>query len=197
MSDTLDNPELRSLYAQYLYRHGRKQNRGRAFTRDSEKRKTYSAEWAFQSVTTLREFENIEEARKYAKKITRSATWKKLLGQRQTVQDMTVRTKQKNGRGYSGWAQGNTIVLDSKIGMNEYVLIHELTHCLGNWHHGRSFRRDLLKLVSRFIGTYAAKTLKAEFKKRKLQFGEERKPLSFDKWLAARQRALNAQNNFI
>ena len=62
-------------------------------------------------------------------------------------------------------------------------------------HHGRSFRRDLVKLVSRFMGRPQAAALKQAFKAHKLPYGEARKPLTFEQWKAARDRMVNARES--
>lgn len=184
-------------YNEYLRKHAKKQNKG-ARGQDSERGKCYSAEWAFQSKCSgqIPKFKDIKEAQKYAKKIYKSKTWQKIWSE-SINGDVTrifnaspeVNAKLKSsGRGTAGWSNGRSVTLDTKVGLDAYTLIHELTHCLGNMHHGRSFRKDLLSLVSRFLGRDCAKALKEEFKKRKLACGEARKPQTFDQWNAARVR---------
>ena len=179
-------------YQTYLLKHSRKQNKG-AVGNDTEKTKTYTAEWRFEQQlrNKIKDFGNIVEAQKYATKVVKSKTWRKLLDEKdRSLSTVNVVAKKRStGRNTAGWARGNTVTLDMMCGLDEYTLLHEMAHCLGNWHHGRSFRRDLLKLVSRFMGSDAAKTLKASFKESKLPCGEPRKPLSFDAWQAARARA--------
>ena len=67
-------------YKTYLLKHKAKQNRGAKGSRDSERAKTYSAEFAFQRKCDdlIPEFRNIKEAQKFAKKIYKSKTWHKL-----------------------------------------------------------------------------------------------------------------------
>jgi hypothetical protein len=72
-----------------------------------------------------------------------------------------------------------------------------MAHCLGHMHHGRSFRRDLLKLVSRFMGRPQANALKNAFKAHKLPCGDARKPLTFEQWKAARDRMVNARKKML
>jgi hypothetical protein len=182
-------------YQTYLLRHERNQNKGKSGN-DTEKTKTYKAEWKFQAKVDILEFDNISEAQKFANKVCKSKTWAKLCAENSigNTKIVSVMSKQKNtGRGTAGWAQGNKIILDQICGLDVYTLLHEMAHCAGNWHHGRSFRKDLLKLVSRFMSRHHADMLKAEFKASKLKCGEARKPLSFDKWKAARARVEHAQ----
>lgn len=191
-----------TLYNLYLLKHKAKQNKGE-MGKDSERLKTYRAEWAFTSVNGSGiEFDNIEQVQKYVNKVTQSKTYGKLwleayesrkgkdYGAILRGNKISVASKKRNGAGYAGMAyvRENHIVLDTKTGMNEYTVLHELAHCLGHMHHGRSFRKDLLKLVSRFIGVDASKKLKEEFKKAKLPCGEPRKPLSFDQWVTAKNK---------
>lgn len=183
-------------YKTYLLKHEKKQNRGAKRTQDSERLKTYRAEWAFLSQFNAPEFKDLAEAQKYAKKIYKSKTWQKLWSEginkdvtRMFASNPGIVAKQRSsGRGTAGHTNGYTVTLDTKVGLNVYTLLHELSHCLGHMHHGRSFRQCLLKLVSRFMGREAASILKAEFKKAKLACGEPRKPLTFEQWKAARDR---------
>ena len=185
---------LKMLYAQYKRDHSERQNRGAAGRRDSEKGKTYKAEFAFQRRYKVRKFATIEEAQKRAKQIYKSKKWQKVWKlESRTTRDLmkqpAVVLKERNtGRGTAGWTDGWAVILDKKAGLDEYTLLHELAHCLGHMHHGRSFRRALLELVGAFIGADAKKILKEEFKKRKLACGAARKPLTYTQWKAARER---------
>ena len=174
-------------YKTYLLKHKKKQNRGANRSQDSERLKTYRAEWAFLSQYDAPEFKDLAEAQKFAKKIYKSKTWSKLW-QESVNGDVTrifasspaiIAKQRSSGRGTAGHTNGHTVTLDMKVGLNVYTLLHELSH---------SFRQCLLKMVSRFMGREAASLLKAEFKKAKLACGEPRKPLTFEQWKAARDR---------
>jgi hypothetical protein len=78
--------------------------------------------------------------------------------------------------------------------MHKYILLHELAHCLGHMHHGRSFRQCVLELVGTFMGTAEKKLLKAQFKKHKLACGEAKKPMAFEQWNASRLRMEKLRN---
>jgi putative metallohydrolase (TIGR04338 family) len=181
-------------YQTYLIKHERKQNKGANYTRDSERLKTYRAEWAFGSANGQgKEFSKIQEVQKFVEKVCKSKTWAKLWDENDRWEKwakvVPVKMKQTgHGRRTAAFTNGYSITVDPLCGMNEYTILHELTHCLGHMHHGRSFRRDMLKLVSRFMGRDAATALKGEFKKAKLPCGEPRKPLSYEQWMAARTR---------
>ena len=176
-------------YLDYLQKQKMSQNKG-TYGKDSEKTKTYKCEWAFQREYQVKEFDTVRQAQKRCDQITKSALWAKLRDEKdRNIYPISVNPKQRNtGRNTAGWARGNTITLDLICCLDEYTLIHEMAHCLGNWHHGRQFRRDLLKLVSRFMGAEPAKILKSKFKEKKLACGEQRKPLAFEKWIEAKER---------
>ena len=191
---------LKMLYAEYKRKHSHKQNRGAAGRVDSEKSKTYQAEFAFQRRYKVKEFKNLKEAQKRAKQIYATKKWQKvwkLEGRtdRNLMKQPAVVLKERNtGRGNAGWTDGWSVVLDSKAGLDEYTLLHELAHCLGHMHHGRSFRRALLELVGAFIGADAKKILKEEFTKRKLKCGVARQPLTYTQWKAARKKMEKIRN---
>lgn len=190
-------------YNEYLLNHAKKQNKGSG-TKDSERQKCYSAEWAFQAKCgpLIPKFKDIGEAQKFAKKIYKSKTWQKIWSEKcnddvlaiLNSNPAVVAKQRSSGRGTAGWSNGHSVTLDTRVGLDAYTLIHELTHCLRNMHHGRSFRKDLLVLVSRFLGREAAKVLKEEFKSRKLAFGEARKPMTFEQWQTARLRMQKVRN---
>ena len=180
-------------YATYLLKHEQKQNRGEK-CKDSERLKTYRAEWMFQRQIQDVEFADLKEAQKFAKKIYKSKTWQKLW--KESVENNVAKlfdsnpqvvAMSKRNKKLSGFTNGRTVTL-SESGLNRYTLLHELTHCLGHMHHGRSFRQALLKMVGVFMGAEEKKILKNEFKRKGLACGNARKPLSYDKWIAARDR---------
>ena len=196
-------------YNEYLREHQNKQNKGER-GRDSERLKTYRAEWAFHETNGYGiEFESIEQVQKYINKVTKSKTyiklWQEAYESRKNKDfgaifrgtQVSVSAKQRNGAGNAGLAyvEENRIVLDTKTGMNEYTVLHELAHCVGHPHHGRSFRKAVVRLTSRFMGTAAATALKKEFKQRKLPYGDARKPKTFDQWVAAKARMVNITEN--
>lgn len=181
-------------YQEYLLKHREKQNKG-AYGRDSEQSKTYQAEFAFQKkYGKIKNFKTVEEAQKRAKQIYATKKWQKVWNLEfdrgvSKKYNPTIALKERNtGRGFAGWTDGHLVTLDSIAGLDEYTLLHELTHCLGHMHHGRSFRRALLELVGAFIGADAKKMLKKEFTERKLKCGEASKPMTFEKWLESKKR---------
>ena len=188
-------------YNEYLRNHAKKQNKG-SRGKDSERQKTYEAEWRYQANHgSGREFTDINEVQKYVDKITKSKTYSKLVAEGSNIERLftnnrvKVATKYRNtGRGTAGRATQGHITLDTKVGMNEYTVLHELAHCVGHWHLGRSFRNCLLKLVSRFMSAADAQFLKEEFKAGKLSVGNARKPMTFDQWIASKNRMEKMRN---
>lgn len=201
------NDEFLSGYKAYLKKQKASQNKGSFGTKDSERSKCYEAEWAMQrqsgtAFKPIPQFKDIKEAQKFAKKIYKSKTWQKLWSQ-SIDGDVTrifastpkvIQKARSSGRGTAGHTNGYTVTLDSYCGFDAYTLIHELTHCLGYMHHGRSFRKTLLQMVGTFLGSDCKKALKAEFKKRKLAFGEARKPMGLEQWKASKARMENLRN---
>ena len=190
-------------YKEYLRKFKHKQNRGAGGRVDSEKSKTYAAEHAFMRKVKIKQFKSLKEAQKRAKQIYATKKWQKVWQLERDTDRVTstlrrqpaVVLKERNtGRGTAGWTDGRTVTLDSHAGLDEYTLLHELTHCLGHMHHGRSFRRALLELVGGFMGIESKKILKAEFKKRKLSFSDARKPMEFEQWRASVQRMEKMRN---
>lgn len=187
-------------YQTYLLLHARRQNKG-AIGIDSEMKKTYRAEWAFVEKFEVPKFASIEEAQRFAKRIYKSKTWINLwtksvesdvglvLNPQPKVVQMNTRCK-KN----AGITDGRTVSLSLDTGLDKYTLLHELAHCLGHMHHGRSFRQCLLTLVGTFMGSEAKKLLTAEFKERKLAFGNARRPLSKEKWIESKKRMEKIRN---
>tara|TARA_R110000803_G_scaffold40261_6_gene86788 strand:+ start:1130 stop:1828 length:699 start_codon:yes stop_codon:yes gene_type:complete len=181
-------------YNQYLGNHINKQNKG-VRGQDSERQKTYRAEWTFQSKITNPEFASIEDAQKFAKKMYKSKTWVKLWGKaiesdvgRLFAAQPKVAAMSNRNKTQSGYTNGFTVTLDLVTGLNKYTLLHELAHCLGHMHHGRSFRQCLLSLVGTFMGANEKKILKEEFKKAKLKCGDARKPQTFEVWMESKKR---------
>jgi len=201
MFDRPYHGSIEDQYNDYLRNHAKKQNKG-ARGKDSERQKTYEAEWRYQAnFGSGREFTDINEVQKYVDTITRSKTYSKLVAEGSNIERLftnnrvKVATKYRNtGRGTAGQATQGHITLDTKVGMNQYTVLHELAHCIGHWHHGRSFRQCLLKLVSRFMSAADAQFLKEEFKAGGLSVGNARKPMTFDQWVASKARMEKMRN---
>ena len=181
---------LKLKYRKYLGEFHQRQNRGAKYTRDTEKRKTYRAEWAYaKNMGGKDKFASIEEAEKFAKRIYKSKTWNKLweenfrcwqtadVGSRKPM----IVAAQRDSKRLGGYTDGQRVTL-YKSGLDKYTLLHELAHCLGHMHHGRSFRKTVLALVGTFLGADHKKELKRCFKEQGLKYGDARKPKTFEQW---------------
>ena len=180
---------LKLKYRKYLGEFHLRQNRGAKYTRDTEKRKTYRAEWAYTRNMGEVTFASIEEAEKFAKRIYKSKTWNKIWEENfRSWQTENVGTRtpmivaaQRDSKRLGGYTDGQRVTL-YKNGLCKYTLLHELAHCLGHMHHGRSFRKTVLALVGTFLGADHKKELKRCFKEQGLKYGDARKPKTFEQW---------------
>ena len=169
-------------YETYWLKKLRPHRTGKVASIDSEKQRVYNAEWAFQKKVDIKQFKDIREAEKRMKQITSSKLWSDLNG-RATSLEHTGRMKR-----YAGMAYWTGKIKLANSGLDEYTLLHELAHQTPNaMHHGVQFRINLVRLVSRFMGTEAAKELKASFKKKKLKMSIS-KPRSPESWYKSYKR---------
>ena len=157
--------------------------------RDSEKTKTYNAEWKLESehpdlIGPLNEFKDVE---KFVKQVTASKTWEKVSRYHGKVR--VVQSRNMGSRAaYMGKSHGSWIEISPAFDFNKYIVLHELAHSAGHSHHHVTFRQTLLKLVSRFLGRETAAILKANFKEQGLRVTPA-KPKDPESWLRAAQRA--------
>ena len=157
--------------------------------RDSEKTKTYNAEWKLENehpelIGPLNEFKDVE---KFVKQVCESKTWKKLScyhGKVRVVQSRNMGSR----AAYMGRSHGSWIEISPAFDFNKYIVLHELAHSAGHSHHHVTFRQTLLKLVSRFLGRETATILKANFKEQGLRVTPS-KPKGPVAWLEFSRRA--------
>lgn len=173
---------------------------GKTARSDSQRNKTYQAEWKFwdmlpqrENLKQIRNFNDIEEAQKRCAQIEESATWKKVARCR-----FPIRIREKKTRGNSGnlgFARSDNLIALRKGGGNEYVLLHEMAHCAGFRHHDAGFRYTLLKLVSAFIGKEQAKMLKHCFKDKGLKttMPKAKEAKTPEQWLVMHRRMEKAR----
>ena len=148
-------------------------------SRDSAKSKVYSAEFKYERTYGYgKKFKNLKEAQKYCDKVLASKTWKKI----STAGVKNIALAEMSGSRTMGRAWSHNIDLNRISGLNQYVLLHEMAHSAGNMHHDVRFRINLLKLVSRFIGSEQAAYLKACFKEKKLKVTESSNIKSPEVW---------------
>ena len=203
-----DNEEIQKSL-DYLNRKHMLINTGRKhgkYSRDSDRSKVYNAEFKYERTYGMGlQFANIAMAQKYCDKILASATWKKMskgrVSENLAITLGTMRGSRIAGRAWGPSYWGHHIELnttrgldDLPIGLNQYVLFHELAHCVGNMHHDTEFRIDLLKLVSRFIGKEQATYLKKCFKEKKLKLSINRKVMAPEQWRKMSQRISKARS---
>lgn len=156
---------------------------GRKSLTDSEKSKVYESEFKFESQVEIKKFKTLEDANKRLKQITSSKLWSDLEGK-----SVYLTSNARLGRRTAGRASSNGNIELAFNALNEYVLIHELAHQTPrSMHHGVQFRINLLKLVSRFMGTESAKILKKEFRARKLRVSHS-KPQKPETWIKSYRR---------
>lgn len=199
-----DNEEIQK-YLDYLNKKQTLINTGRKhghYSRDSDRSKVYKAEFKYERTYGRGlEFANIAMAQKYCDKILASATWKKMSKGR-VSENLAISLGTMRGSRIAGRAWGHHIELnttrgldDLPIGLNQYVLLHELAHSVGNMHHDTEFRIDLLKLVSRFIGKEQATYLKKCFKEKKLKLSINKKVMAPEQWRKMSQRMSKARSS--
>jgi len=176
-----------SVIQKYLdYRMDRKMTirRGRSAFKDSMQSRVYEAEAQFHyNAGYGHKYKNITECEKYVKQVTKSKLWASLCGGDRKV----ITVSNSSMRRYAGIAYGSHIKL-APSGYNQYTILHELAHCCGNMHHDISFRQDLLKLVSRFMGREQAKVLKKAFKTHGLKLSMKQSVKEPQVWLRQYER---------
>ena len=163
-------------------------------TRDSQRQKTYNAEWDFeQNFPHVRERMEFKDCEKFVKRVLKSKLWEQFANDDMDMRRVRKAYKKVNlyefkSRSWAGLCYGNMIKLDSQSGTNKYVILHELAHAAGFNRHDYRFRWALLKLVSRFLGQAEAKGLKESFRKYKLKYTRPviKEPVA---WLKAVERA--------
>lgn len=176
--------ELAEKYADYYERKTRLKNSGRVAFKDSTMSKFYSAERRFENkYGSGIPFYHIDDAQEYANRVCKSKLWKEITKDR-GHKNVTIKSKKRvSNAATAGVSYGHLIQLDPTCGMSEYVLLHELAHSAGYMHHDISYRKILLKLVSRFMGIESAKRLKDEIKKAGLKMIVKSTIKSPDDWL--------------
>ena len=197
------NNDLANKYANYFHKKSRAIRTGRlqASGVDSGRSKVYSAEFAVQrkypdSSQNMTE----KEATRYFKRIIKSKTYQNLCGSNGRTSPTLRFMKASSSPRVAGTAGWNGVVsLRPHCGTNKYTILHELAHTAGNMHHDVGFRVDLVKLVSRFLGTDMAKDLKKEFRSRKLKMSVSQNIMSPLKWLEGYKRmaAMRDRNHLI
>ena len=177
-----DNSTIQK-YLDYRMKRTMAVRRGRTAFKDSMQSRVYEAEsqYSYHMGYGVK-FKTIEECEKYVNQVTKSKLWAELCSD-MLVDRSVITVGSMGSRRWAGMAYGSHINL-SVSGYNQYTILHELAHCCGNMHHDISFRRDLLKLVSRFLGRENAKCLKNAFKTHGLKLTMKRTVKEPLEWFA-------------
>lgn len=173
---------LRQKYDEYILRVQRKHqyNMGSSRCVDSDKTKTYRAEWALRGQHPLPQLSK-EDTIKFVDRVLKSKCWRDInVSGRAHIQiewmkDMGWRTST------GGISYGSLIKLAPSP--DKYTILHELVHSAGYMNHGLYFRLNLVKAHSRFLGRDVAKRLKKNFREQGLRMNKPRPALSYEQWL--------------
>ena len=184
-------------YANYWSKKQKVIKTGKANFKDSGRQKTYNAEFA--AIAEYRnkypndvKFKrlNWKQSQKYFKKIAKSKTYQDLCKKEDASRygrlDPQLELAHFRGAtaGQATW-YGTMRLQESNC---PYTIIHEFAHLCGNMHHDIGFRRDVIKLSSRFLGTEFAKMLKGQFKKAKLKVTVSQHIMTPEKWIESVMR---------
>jgi hypothetical protein len=181
--------DLANKYVSYVQKKQHIQKRGKVAFSDSSRNKCYTAEFSalrrFRAEGGVVEELNAKKTDAYFKKVAKSKTYKDLCynteGSTHGHTDPTLLIKNFGGR--TAGTANSCGVMRLQDTNSEYTIIHEFAHLCGNMHHDIGFRRDVIKLSSRFLGTKFAKILKEEFKKAKLKVTISQNIKTAEQWL--------------
>jgi hypothetical protein len=189
--------EYANKYANYWSKKQKVIKTGKANFKDAGRQKTYNAEFA--AIAEYRnkypndvKFKRLDwkQTQKYFKKIAKSKTYKDICikqdASRPGVTQPTLEKAHFRGAtaGQATW-YGSMRLAETNC---PYTIVHEFAHLCGNMHHDIGFRRDVIKLSSRFLGTEFAKMLKGQFKKSKLKVTVSQHIMTPEKWIESVMR---------
>lgn len=173
-------------YAEYVEKKRKIKETGRSAKKDSTRNRVYEAEYQFEELCaeSIGSVLTEDEAVKYVGRITQSKLWKDLTGGKSIGVSFMKRMENPST---AGVAFGSSIKL-APMCVTKYVILHELTHCVGHMHHDVAFRKCILKLVSRFLGREPSKILKNCFKEAGLKMSRKTTILDPGAWMAAKEK---------
>jgi hypothetical protein len=176
-----DDYILKEKHKQYLKEFKYKQNKGAYRKKDSERQKTYNAESVYRKAMNVPlTYKNLEAYKESAEelhnKIVNSKTWAKHTKYPHIVPYATFSSR-------LGGANADQHRVKYGSSRSAATVIHELSHSIGNLHHGRSFRQSQVMLTGRFLGAEHKKALMKAYKEAGLSYGKERKPKSYEQWV--------------
>ena len=187
-------------YANYWMKKNRTIKTGKANRKDAGRQKTYNsefaaiAEWKGLSKENMlsNKFKRLDwkGTQKFFKKVVKSKTYQDLCiktdASRSGVRNPTLELAHFRGATAGQATSWGTMRL-AKTNC-PYTIIHEFAHLCGNMHHDIGFRRDVIKLSSRFFGVEFAKILKGQFKKNKLKVTVSQHIMTPEKWIESVMR---------
>ena len=189
--------EYANKYANYWSKKNKTIKSGKANFKDSGRQKTYNAEFK-----ALREYKSLypndarfkfldwKGSQKLFKKISKSATYKKLCANEigSSKKNYYPTLEKANFRhataGQATWYGAMRL----KENNCPYTIVHEFAHLCGNMHHDIGFRRDVIKLSSMFLGKEFGMILKKCFKEAKLKITTGSHIMSPEQWIASVMR---------
>ena len=187
-------------YANYWSKKNKVIKTGKANRKDAGRQKTYNAEFAAIAEWKHKSKENMlsdkfkrldwKGTQKFFKKVAKSKTYQDLcaktdasrMGHKQPTLELAHFRGATAGQATS---YGHMRLQETNC---PYTIIHEFAHLCGNMHHDIGFRRDVIKLSSRFLGTEFAKILKGQFKKAKLKVTVSQHIMTPEKWIESVMR---------
>ena len=189
--------EYANKYANYWSKKQKVIKTGKANFKDAGRQKTYNAEFA-----AIAEYRNKypndvkfkyldwKQTQKYFNKIAKSKTYK-LLCIKQDASKPGVGMPTLEKAHFRGRTAGQATYYGAmRLAETNcpYTIVHEFAHLCGNMHHDIGFRRDVIKLSYRFLGTEFAKMLKGQFKKSKLKITVSQHIMTPEKWIESVMR---------
>ena len=189
--------EYANKYANYWSKKNKVIKTGKANFKDAGRQKTYNSEFAaiaeyknkYPNCTKFKRL-NWKQSQKYFKKVAKSKTYQDLCKKEDASRygrlDPQLELAHFRGAtaGQATW-YGTMRLQETNC---PYTIIHEFAHLCGNMHHDIGFRRDVIKLSSRFFGVEFAKMLKGQFKKNKLKVTVSQHIMTPEKWIESVMR---------
>lgn len=157
--------------------------------RDSRRQKLYNAERAAKWPDTMKQWGrgSVPEMRAYVDKLCRSAWFV-----RRWPQFRVYSIQVRDGRGHRNATGGGGVVQMPLWARKEWVLLHEVAHCVtGTGHkHDWMFCANYLALVHHQMGKDAADELRAQFKFHRVKYTKPRakRPMTEEQKAILRER---------
>jgi putative metallohydrolase (TIGR04338 family) len=146
--------------------------------RDSQRGRVYAAERHIEWEDDGRVGDgSLQAAEEFVGRITRSNWWRK------RAQPYQFHITVKDGRGNRKASAGPASITLPRWARKEWVVLHELAHCLswdecrrnGEGGHGRTFVRTYLALVDRFLGKDTGRVMREVFREHRVKWSQLKK----------------------